>query len=259
MEPDDPVDYKALTFENVIGAGNYSNIPLQKLEEKFYSIQLMGKLVNLCADLNGNPLKTVNTIKLITGGDSLSDSYKGRDIITFTPYARLLFSCNTVPISLDEKSNALFERIILIEMNNRPEKPDRQLEEKLKGEIPYIIEQALNELKQLFEDNALYESERSRELVSELYADSDSVQAFIQERMIRDISKSIKSTVLHESYKKYCEETEREPLSRTRFFSNLKNKGFGKKIVHGHEYFVGLVEKDNDFIEVDDSQELPFE
>lgn len=73
-------------FENVIGAGNYSNIPLQKLEEKFYSIQLLGKLVNLCADLNGNPLKTVNTIKLITGGDSISDSYKGRDIITFVPY-----------------------------------------------------------------------------------------------------------------------------------------------------------------------------
>lgn len=94
-------------FENTIGQGNFSNVPLQKLEEKFYSIQLMGKLINLCADLNGNPLKTVNTIKLITGGDSLSDSFKGRDIITFTPYARLLFSCNTVPISLDEKSNAL--------------------------------------------------------------------------------------------------------------------------------------------------------
>lgn len=246
-------------FENVIGTGNYSNISLQKLEEKFYSIQLMGKLVNLCADLNGNPLKTVNTIKLITGGDSLSDSYKGRDIITFTPYARLLFSCNTVPISLDEKSNALFERIILIEMDNRPEKPDRQLEDKLIDEIPYIIKQALKELKQLFGDNALYESERSKELVAELYADSDSVQAFLQERMIRDISKSIKSTDLHELYKKYCEETEREPLSRTRFYANLKNKGYGKKVVHGHEYFVGLSEKEDGFLKVDDSQELPFE
>lgn len=246
-------------FENVIGTGNYSNVPLQKLEEKFYSIQLMGKLINLCADLNGNPLKTVNTIKLITGGDSLSDSYKGRDVITFTPYARLLFSCNTVPISLDEKSNALFERIILIEMDNRPEKPDRQLEDKLKDEIPYIIGQALKELKELFEENALYESKRSRELVAELYADSDSVQAFIQERMTRDRSKSIKSTELHELYKQYCEETEREPLSRTRFYANLKNKGYGKKIVHGNEYFIGLAVKEDDFVELDDMHELPFD
>ena len=114
-------------FEKVIGTGNYSNVPLQKLEEKFYSIQLLGKLLNLCADINASPMKTVNTIKLITGGDSLTDSYKGRDVVTFEPYARLFFSCNAIPLSLDEKSNALFERIILIEMDNRPEKPDRQL------------------------------------------------------------------------------------------------------------------------------------
>ncbi|HIY02401.1 MAG TPA: hypothetical protein IAA26_11240 [Candidatus Blautia faecipullorum] len=245
-------------FENVIGAGNYSNIPLQRIEEKFHSIQLLGKLINLCADLNGNPLKTVNVIKLITGGDSISDSFKGRDIITFVPYARLLFSCNTVPISLDEKSNALFERIILIEMNNRPESPDRQLEDKLRAEIPYIINLALKELKDLFANNTLYESNRSRELVAELYGDSDSVQAFIQERMERDISKSIKSTELHNLYKTYCEETEREPLSRTRFYANLKNKGYGKKTVHGDEYFVGLAEKE-DFMEIDGAQELPFE
>lgn len=245
-------------FENVIGTGNYSNVPLQKLEEKFYSIQLMGKLINLCADLNGNPLKTVNTIKLITGGDSLSDSYKGRDIVTFTPYARLLFSCNTVPISLDEKSNALFERIVLIEMDNRPEEPDRQLNDKLKNEIPYIISQALKELRGLFEENSLYESKRSRELVAELYADSDSVQAFIQERLTKDISKSIKSTELHELYKKYCEEIEREPLSRTRFYANPRNKGYGKKTVHGNEFFVGLAVKKDGFLEVDDL-EIPFE
>lgn len=125
-------------FEKVIGSGNYSNVPLQKLEEKFYSIQLLGKLLNLCADINASPMKTVNTIKLITGGDSLTDSYKGRDVVTFEPYSRLFFSCNAVPLSLDEKSNALFERIILIEMDNRPEKPDRQLISKIQNEIPYM-------------------------------------------------------------------------------------------------------------------------
>ena len=130
-------------FEKVIGTGNYSNVPLQKLEEKFYSIQLLGKLLNLCADINASPMKTVNTIKLITGGDSLTDSYKGRDVVTFEPYARLFFSCNAIPLSLDEKSNALFERIILIEMDNRPEKPDRQLIIKIQNEMPYIIQQGL--------------------------------------------------------------------------------------------------------------------
>ena len=245
-------------FENIIGQGNFSNIPMQKLEERFCTIQLMGKLINLCADLNGNPLKTVNTIKLITGGDSLSDSFKGKDVITFTPYARLLFSCNTVPISLDEKSNALFERIIVIEMDNRPKIPDRQLEEKLAEEIPYIIKQALKALQELFDNNILYESVHSKELVAELYADSDSVQAFLQDKTDKNIQKSIRTTELLEEYKKYCEETEREPLSRTRFYANLKNKGIGKKILHGAEYFVGLGWKNDGFMEIENSQELPF-
>lgn len=245
-------------FENVIGKGNYSNVPMQKLEEKFYSIQLMGKLINVCADLSGNPLRTVNTIKLITGGDSLSDCFKGKDIITFTPYARLLFSCNSVPISLDEKSNALFERIIVVEMDNRPAVPDRQLEDKLISEIPYIIQLALQELKELFASNQLFESARSRELVSELYAESDSVQAFLQAQTTRDMKGSIKTTGLLEAYKKYCEESEREPLSRTRFYSNLRNKGFGKKTVHGEEFFTGIAFKDDEFVQIGDSQELPF-
>lgn len=243
-------------FESVIGTGNYSNVPLQKLEEKFYSIQLLGKLLNLCADINSSPMKTVNTIKLITGGDSLTDSYKGRDVVTFEPYARLFFSCNAIPLSLDEKSNALFERIILIEMDNRPDKPDRQLISKIKAEIPYIIQQALKGLQELMKSNELYESPRSRELVEELYSDCDSVQAFIRECLEKKYTAKTRTRELSDAYKKYCQESEREPLSRNNFYRNLKDKGYGKKTVNGNEYIVGLKIKD-EFVEAD-QEEIPF-
>ena len=246
-------------FESVIGTGNYSNVPLQKLEEKFYSIQLLGKLLNLCADINASPLKTVNSIKLITGGDTLSDSFKGKDIITFAPYARLFFSCNAVPLSLDEKSNALFERIVLIEMDNRPVKPDRQLINKIRAEIPYIIQQALKGLQELLDSNELYESTRSRQLVEELYSDCDSVQAFIRDRLAKDFSEKIKTKELSEMYKSYCQEVEREPLSRNNFYRNLREKGYGKKTIDGYDYIVGLKIKENtSFVKVDQN-EIPFD
>ena len=246
-------------FESVIGTGNYSNVPLQKLEEKFYSIQLLGKLLNLCADINASPLRTVNTIKLITGGDTLSDSFKGKDIITFAPYARLFFSCNAVPLSLDEKSNALFERIILIEMDNRPNKPDRQLIDKIREEIPYIIQRALKGLQELLDSNELYESPRSRQLVEELYSDCDSVQAFIRDRLVKDVSGKIKTKELSEMYKSYCQEAEREPLSRNNFYRNLREKGYGKKTIDGYDYITGLKTKEkNDFIKADQN-EIPFD
>ena len=191
----------------------------------------------------------------------MTDSYKGRDVVTFEPYSRLFFSCNAVPLSLDEKSNALFERIILIEMDNRPEKPDRQLISKIQNEIPYIIQQGLKGLHELLENNELYESPRSRELVEELYSDCDSVQAFIRECLQRDIKAQIRTKELSDSYKKYCQDSEREPLSRNNFYRNLKDKGYGKKTIHGNEYIVGLKfkEKEEEFIKVDQREKLPFE
>ena len=49
-----------------------------------------------------------------------------------------------------------------------------------------------------------------------------------------------------------------KPLSRTRFYANLKNKGIGKKILHGAEYFVGLGWRNDGFVEVNNTKELPF-
>ena len=187
----------------------------------------------------------------------MSDSFKGKDIVTFRPYAKLLFSANDVPRSLDEKSSALFERIIIIEMDKRPDAPDRQLTEKLRAEIPYLIHKAVKELKTLFDENQLFESERSRELVSELYADSDTVQAFILEKSDRDPLFSVKTTELLAAYRAYCEDAEREPLSRNNFYRNFRNKGYGIKTVHGETYFSGIKLKD-EFVTVDAGSELPF-
>lgn len=246
-------------FENILGKENCSNIALQKLEEKFYTINLLGKLVNMCADINASPMKTVNTIKLITGGDTLSDSFKGKDVICFEPYARLMFSCNTVPLSLDEKSNALFERIVIIEMDNRSQNPDRMIDEKLMNEAPYIIEKALEALNDLFDTNGLYESSRSKELVQELYSDCDSVTAFLSSCMENDKGKVIKTTELLEAYRNYCKDYEREPLSKTNFYRNVRGKGYGKVIIHGSEYFSGLGFKENDFMELSKDERIVFD
>ena len=113
---------------------------------------------------------------------------------------------------------------------------------------------------ELLESNELYESPRSRELVEQLYCDCDSVQAFIRECLHRDINAQTRTKELSESYKKYCQDSEREPLSRNNFYRNLKDKGYGKKIIHGNEYIVGLKFKDeDDFIKVDQEENLPFE
>ena len=60
-------------------------------------------------------------------------------------------------------------------------------------------------------------STRSQELIDQLYADSDTVQAFVLEKLERDSSSSVKTTELLAAYRAYCGDAEREPLSRNNF------------------------------------------
>lgn len=60
-------------------------------------------------------------------------------------------------------------------------------------------------------------------------------------------------------YKSYCQEAEREPLSRNNFYRNLREKGYGKKTIDGYDYITGLKTKEkNDFIKADQN-EIPFD
>lgn len=224
-------------FGAIIGNDNISAVPLQNISEKFHAIQMLGKLLNSCGDLPGQALQAVDKIKQITGGDMIIDSYKGKDCVCFTPYCKLLFSANTVPISLDEKSNAFFERVIIVRMDHPAKKPDRNLDAKLRTEIPYILRICLLALRELYENGSLYESELCRESVAQLYRDSDSVKAFLFAHTKKAIGEKIKPCDLYSKYKTFCEDEERTALSRNSFYRNIAGKNITKKVVHGSEYF----------------------
>lgn len=213
-------------IEKAVGKENVSNVPLQNIEEKFYSIQLLHKLVNICADINALPLKTTNAIKLITGGDYITDSYKGKDLITFKAYCKCIFSCNTIPLILDnDVSNAFYKRLCIIEMNNPPDKPDRELLNSLESEIPHLIYLALEAYKEALKRGYLFESEHSKELVKELYSDSDSVQAFLEKCTIKEAGEHIPKSMLYREYLDFCGYEDRQPLQKQNFNRHLRSKG----------------------------------
>jgi putative DNA primase/helicase len=85
-----------------LGRQNVSSVSLQSLErERFAASRLVGRLANICADLPSTHLDSSAVFKMITGGDQCSAEYKFRDIFEFTPFARLIFSANTLPVSKD--------------------------------------------------------------------------------------------------------------------------------------------------------------
>lgn len=63
----------------IIGEKNKSNVPLQNLSDRFETVHLFNRLVNICADLPQTALKDVGMIKMLTGGDWIHAQYKGID------------------------------------------------------------------------------------------------------------------------------------------------------------------------------------
>lgn len=77
-------------------------------------------------------------IKSLTGGDPITARFMRQDFFTFTPTFKLTVVGNHQPI-LKNVDEAARRRFRIVPFTRKPEKPDRQLEEKLKAEWPAIL------------------------------------------------------------------------------------------------------------------------
>ena len=247
--------------EYIVGKPNYVNVSLADLNERFYPSNLFGKLMNSCADISTAPLNAVDVLKKCTGDDEIIFERKGMDANrSFRSYAKLLFSANKIPLNLDEKSNAFYRRLLILEMNVKPAKIDLRLDEKLQSEVQFSIFMAVRWLHEMYEKGRIPESENSKRLVNELYKDADSVKAWLEDCMKPAEGARCSRAAIYDLYDKYCEENDRQAIGRAKFYKNLVDKGYkegrDKKI---GRYIEGLDEKGEDFIDAQAAGvEVPF-
>lgn len=221
-----------------VGQCNASSISLQKLNERFYAIELMGKLINACADIPGDVMKSVDIIKQLVSGDSMSGERKGKDPISFQNTAKLLFSGNALPLNLDEATNAFYRRIIILKMDKPPRNADPELIDKLIQDIDYFIYRAVQEFSFAYMLGAITESDSSRAEVKKLYKYSDTVAAFLDDCTVRCLGARVERGALYNAYQAYCYEEERTPLTRNKFYKNLEeSKKICPRKSHGARVF----------------------
>ena len=103
---------KGLT--NFIGSHNIATLSLQKLEsDRFATARLVGKLLNIYADLPAQHIAGSSIFKALTGGDRLLGERKFSDSFEFQPFCRLVFSSNHYPTCRDA-SPAFFRRWVVL-------------------------------------------------------------------------------------------------------------------------------------------------
>lgn len=241
---------------NAIGKDNISSLSLQDLNERFNATNLFGKILNSCADIPSKAMEQVDVIKKITGEDTIKGEYKGGAVFFFNSYAKLMFSANEIPISLDDKTNAYYRRFLIIRIDKRCHNIPN-LESRLRAAIDDFIYLVVMAAHRMYNRGNIVESQNSKDNVMELYMASDTVTAFITDELEPMTGSLIERGRLFKEYGRYCEETERASLSVNGFYKNLRNKGYKEHKTSKQRYFKGLAFKDTSFEEV--NERTPFD
>ena len=224
---------------DAVGNDNVSCITLQDLNERFTPTELLGKLLNACADLPKKALDQVDAIKRITGEDLVKGEYKGGKVFSFRSYAKLIFSANEMPVNLDEKSDAFYRRMLTIEVMEKGETIPN-LKEGLDQSMPGFIRECMDALNRMYSSGGGIDSPNSKRLVHEYHRESDNVQAFLDDRIAIRQGERIPRAELYKLYEAYCAFNRWTALSDRSFYKNLRGKGHRDYMSNGIRYFKNM-------------------
>lgn len=216
-------------IEEMTGFENRSSISLTELTQRFSAYGLLGKLINCCADLEITALEDTSTIKKALGEDTLRGEAKGKDAFPFRSYAKLIFSCNELPLVKAEKTNGFYRRLLILTMDRVPAEVKTDLSDQLKEEIGYFIHLSVGALQRMYARGTIVVSDHSGEAVRRLRMDSDTVAAFIAEKMYVYRDGHAKRSEMYLRYCSYCVDAERQSLTKSNFFKSLRAKGFRER------------------------------
>jgi putative DNA primase/helicase len=204
---------------------NVSNLPWQKMDEKFATAELFGRLANIFADLPTENIKDTGTFKAITGEDYISGQHKFKEYFSFKPFCRLIFSCNNVPKNYADRSDGFYRRLILIRFDHSvsEDKKDESLREKMAAETDGILAWAMVGLKRLMANKFRFsETDRTRSELSSYKVENSSALAFLEECCELAADAEILRTELYGAYNEYCKDNGKKTMSQTTFNRDLE-------------------------------------
>jgi len=168
-------------LSKLLGDDNVSNTSLDQLSDRFIPITLLGKLANLSSEIETQDLKSgEKLIKNIVGQDDIALEEKYKPVIHAKITARLLFTCNQLPLFKDY-GGSIGRRLIIIPMDTViPEaQRDKSLWGELEDELPGIFNWALEGLKDL-KANGLFQAAVSKKAVTEHLAEGKPWEGWIE-------------------------------------------------------------------------------
>ena len=243
-------------FSHFLGTQNITHMTLHEIaDDKFMKAQLYGKLANICGDIDSKAINNTGIIKNLTGVEPIQAQFKGIDSFSFQSFAKLMFSANDLPKTID-KTNGWFRRWFIIPFEKSiPEekKMERsELDKRLTNpkELSGLLNLVLEAVKKLEKSGYKFTiPEASKKAIDEYQLASDDLAQFIHSHceINKDRVAKVKWTHFYHCYKSwFVDENNELPDSKKIIKERLAEKGFKVEIGAGNNFWLmGLSFKEN--------------
>ena len=204
-------------IQAMLGEDNHSTESLEKLSDtRWGTANLFGMMANIVDDISETTIRDSSDFKMLAAGETISAERKNKDPFKFKNKAKLIFSANAIPKSID-KTRGFYRRWVFIDMDGKviPRKEViRDYYKKLTTPegLSVFFHWAVEGLQALLALNQFPTSQSSDNLLGNYKKENDPVLTFVKEHLTyKANAKHLKVANLRDAYKKWCEEWERKP------------------------------------------------
>ena len=193
-------------IRDLIGREGVCSItPQELISERFAAVDLHGAMANIRNDIDDEMLNNVGKFKEIVSGDPIKVEEKGQPTFTIEPTAKHLYAANQLPdAAVDD--DAFYRRILLVAFPTTvpKEQRDARLDEKLRAELPGVLNWALDGLDRLLENHS-FTGDRAPAATRNTWESwGSSLGKFKDAAIKRDPAGKVPKAKLYNAYLRFC-------------------------------------------------------
>ena len=168
-------------------------------------------------------------LKQLTGGDRVVTRFLYQEHQELVPTFKVWMGVNHKP-EIKDTSQAMWERVFLIpfEAFFPREKADQHMREKLRLELPGILDWAIEGCL-AWQQQGLDPPESVKVATAEYREESDVISRFVEDECVVREGQSVGATILYDFFVGWCGRNDQSSMTQTAFGTRLAEKGYQKK------------------------------
>jgi putative DNA primase/helicase len=215
-------------LRTLLGDENVSTVPLTHLGKRFYLVGTMGKLVNLCNEVDNARDLDEAIIKQFTGEDPMLFERKYKEVFSALPTAKLIISGNAW-LPFRDRSEGMWRRFVPLHFPvNIPEsRQNKNLKGDLLPELSGIFNWAVEGLCRLRQQDRFTMPPVSQTLVVQFRVEANNALRFLEESTAENGNGYVGTVTLYTRYRDWCVTNGHQALDHNDFVREVMRKYSG--------------------------------